>query len=97
MKEPAKKYDAGSFSAEIPRKALANINETIRDQPLWKLQNVAGGDRLEFLYINTDEYSVRDITLRPGIAYCFRAFHGRLRGLALAVLESSGFRSFRRL
>ena len=88
LREPAKNYDAGSRSAEVPRKILADINETIRDQPLWKLQNVAGGDRLEFLYTNTDKYSARDITLQPGIAYCFRSFHGFIVSLVRSRWES---------
>lgn len=58
------------------RTALTAIDETIRDQPLWKLQRLAGGDRLDFLYENEDRFAVREIRLRPGVAYCFRAFHG---------------------
>lgn len=62
--------------SSLPRKSLSAINETIRDQPLWKLQTLAGGERLEFLYENLDLYGIKKITLKPGVAYCFRAFHG---------------------
>jgi hypothetical protein len=67
--------------APIPDKALAAIDETIRDQPLWKLQTLAGGERLEFLYENSDVYAIRKIHLKPGVAYCFRSFHGLIIAL----------------
>jgi hypothetical protein len=40
--------------------------------PLWRLQTV-GDERLSFLYENLDAGT--EITLRPGVAYCLRAFH----------------------
>ena len=40
--------------------------------PLWKLQTV-GSERLEFLYENVDVGGV--VRLKPGVAYCFRAFY----------------------
>jgi hypothetical protein len=46
--------------------------------PLWKLQTV-GDERLDFLYENLDRGT--RITLRPGVAYCLRAFYGLLRDL----------------
>src|SRR5262245_57950251 len=46
--------------------------------PLWKLQTV-GDERLEFLYENLGRGS--RITLKPGVAYFFRAFHGLVRDL----------------
>ena len=46
--------------------------------PLWKLQTV-GDERLEFLYENLDCGS--RITLKPGVAYCFRAFYELVRDL----------------
>jgi hypothetical protein len=39
---------------------------------LWKLQTV-GRERLDSLYANTG--SGNTITLRPGVAFCFRKFH----------------------
>ena len=78
LKEPAQTYGPTSATLQpdrVPPKAIRRINETIRDQPLWKLQTVAGGERLDFLYENLDDKTLREITLRPGVAYCFRAFH----------------------
>ncbi len=46
--------------------------------PLWKLQTV-GNERLEFLYENVDRGN--RITLKPGVAYCFRAFYELVRDL----------------
>ena len=46
--------------------------------PLWKLQTV-GSERLEFLYENVGRG--RSITLKPGVAFCFRAFYGLIRDL----------------
>jgi hypothetical protein len=40
--------------------------------PLWRLQTV-GQEQVEFLYQNAGQGS--EITLRPGVAYCFRAFY----------------------
>jgi hypothetical protein len=49
----------------------STVEHTVRRYPLKKLQNV-GGEPLEFLY---DVEGGREITLHPGVAYCFRAFH----------------------
>jgi 5-methylcytosine-specific restriction endonuclease McrA len=46
--------------------------------PLWKLQTV-GDERLDFLYENVDRGS--RIVLKPGIAYCLRAFYELVRDL----------------
>ena len=45
---------------------------TVKVMPLWKLQTV-GTERLDFLYENTDAGAA--VRLKPGVAYCFRAFH----------------------
>ena len=42
----------------------------------WKLQTV-GSERLEFLYAN--EGRGKSITLKPGVAFCFRAFYSLLQ------------------
>jgi hypothetical protein len=47
--------------------------------PMWKLQTV-GSERLDFLYDNLDA-TTKTITLKPGVAFCFRAFYGLLRDL----------------
>jgi hypothetical protein len=57
---------------------VAEVDQVVRTMPLWKLQTV-GEERLEFLYENTGRGS--RITLKPGVAYCFRAFYELVRDL----------------
>ncbi len=57
---------------------VAEVDQVVRTMPLWKLQTV-GEERLEFLYENRDRGS--RITLKPGVAYCFRAFYELIRDL----------------
>lgn len=52
---------------------VANVSGIVDENPLWKLQTV-GSDKLEFLYQNTGQGS--QITLKPGIAFCFRKHYG---------------------
>jgi hypothetical protein len=53
---------------------ISNIDATIRNMPLWKLQRV-GDEMLDLLYENTNEYTCRKIVLKPGVAFCFRTFY----------------------
>jgi 5-methylcytosine-specific restriction endonuclease McrA len=57
---------------------VAEVDQVVRIMPLWKLQTV-GQERLDFLYENLDHGS--RITLKPGIAYCFRSFYELVRDL----------------
>lgn len=57
---------------------IAEVDQVVRTMPLWKLQTV-GEERLDFLYENQDRGT--RITLKPGIAYCLRAFYELLRDL----------------
>jgi hypothetical protein len=57
---------------------LAAAVDVLVEMPLWKLQRV-GDEVVDFMYPNLGEG--RSITLRAGIAYCFRAFHGIVRTL----------------
>ena len=57
---------------------IAEVDQVVRTMPLWKLQTV-GDERLEFLYENLDRGN--RITLKPGVAYCFRAFYELVRDL----------------
>lgn len=57
---------------------VAQVDQVVRTMPLWKLQTV-GDERLDFLYENLDRG--KRITLKPGIAYCFRAFYELIRDL----------------
>jgi hypothetical protein len=50
---------------------VTEVDDVVHTMPLWKLQTV-GDERLEFLYENLDRGN--RITLKTGVAYCFRAF-----------------------
>ncbi len=52
---------------------MRDVRAVVRTMPLWKLQTIAG-ERQAFLY--EQDGSRSSITLKPGVAYCFRAFHG---------------------
>jgi HNH endonuclease len=54
------------------RRLKSAVRQVVQKMPLWKLQTV-GEERVEFLYPNLGEGT--EITLEPGVAYCFRAFH----------------------
>jgi hypothetical protein len=56
----------------------ANVARVVRKMPLWKLQTV-GYERLDFLYADLGHPT--QITLKPGIAYCFRAYYQLIRDL----------------
>ena len=49
------------------------VEQTVKGMPLLKLQNVGLGEPLEFLYKNAD--AGETVRLKPGVAYCFRAFY----------------------
>ncbi len=49
------------------------VRTVVRSMPLWKLQTIAG-EQQAFLYEQST--SPASITLKPGVTYCFRAFHG---------------------
>jgi len=55
-----------------------DVRRTVCDQPLRYLQNV-GGETVSFLYDRMK--SRKTITLKPGVAFCLRAFYGLLRDL----------------
>lgn len=57
---------------------VSEVDQVVRVMPLWKLQTV-GDERLEFLYDNLGRGT--RITLKPGVAYCLRAFYELLRDL----------------
>lgn len=71
--------DDGDAWAELVR----NVSGTVRTMPLFRLQTV-GEEQRDFLYANEvigrgDRARIR---LRPGIAYCFRAFYPLVIDLA---------------
>jgi hypothetical protein len=53
----------------------------VKQQPLWKLQTVGRDEnvKLDFLYDNVGRGDV--VTLRPGVVFCFRRFHGLIEDL----------------
>jgi hypothetical protein len=54
------------------KRLVREVAEVVRIMSLWKLQTV-GREHLDFLCANTGAGNT--ITLRPGIAFCFRKFH----------------------
>ncbi len=61
------------------RTLIREVACTVATMPLWKLQ-VINGKEDEFLYPQSK--SGRSITLKPGVPYCFRRFHGFVTRLA---------------
>lgn len=59
-------------------KLLTRVERTVCGMPLWKLQTV-GAESLEFLYANVGRGDT--VTLKPGVAYCLRAFYELIRDL----------------
>ncbi len=58
---------------EIWMPLVSQVASNVRDMPLWKLQTV-GSEEFDFLYPNVGKGTT--ITLRPGVATCFRKFYG---------------------
>ena len=52
---------------------VQDVDSTVRQMPLWKLQTV-GGSQFDFLYENRGAGTA--IQLRPGVAFCLRQFYG---------------------
>ncbi len=63
-------------SPEWPR-LLRDVEDVVRKMPLWRLQTM-GDERVEFLYEHREEENPREITLKPGVAYCFRQFYSMI-------------------
>src|SRR5580700_95541 len=63
-------------------KLVREVAEVVRIMPLWKLQTV-GREHLDFLYANTGAGNT--VTLRPGVAFCFRKFHPLISDLGAKV------------
>lgn len=76
-------------AVEVWNRLLGDVDQVIRKMPLWKLQTV-GEERLSFLYENLDRGG--KIVLRPGVAYCLRAFYSLIvdlvRGAWLRYLRA---------
>lgn len=61
---------------------VKSVEKVVKVQPLWKLQTI-GTMRLDFMYDNVDSGSC--VTLKPGVAFCLRAFYS----LILQLVRSS--------
>jgi diadenosine tetraphosphate (Ap4A) HIT family hydrolase len=59
-------------------KLLKSVRTVVQSTPLWKLQTIAD-TQMDFLYPSSGRGST--ITLRPGIAFCLRRFHGLVGNL----------------
>lgn len=77
-------YLAGGRPIPVTRLAessilVRDVAGTVATMPLWKLQFINGSDHA-FLYPQARKG--RTIRLNPGIAYCFRRFHGFVTRMA---------------
>ncbi|HEX8209715.1 MAG TPA: HNH endonuclease signature motif containing protein [Longimicrobium sp.] len=61
---------------------VREVDQVVREMPLWRLQTV-GNERLSFLYENVD--TGNEITLKPGVAFCLRAFYPLILDLVRGV------------
>lgn len=64
------------------RRLVQQVERVVSDMPLWKLQTVGDGT-LDFLYENVGRG--QSITLRQGVPYCLRTFHGLVTDLVRAA------------
>lgn len=71
------------------KKAVKTVGGTIKVMPLWKLQTI-GERTIEFMYSNNR--GADHIVLKPGVAGCFRAFHG----LIIELVRGAWIRYIRR-
>lgn len=60
--------------ADLESQLIRKIGSIVRQMPLWKLQTV-GHETINFLYDKPNANPIHTITLKPGIAYCFRQFY----------------------
>jgi hypothetical protein len=85
--EAREKYGDSLLQLRSRDKAWAKLRnqvaQTIRKQPLWRLQNV-GSQRLEFLYDHDPEKGT-EIELKAGVCFCFRAFHELVQELVIGA------------
>jgi hypothetical protein len=75
------------------RRLVREVAHVVQTMPLWKLQTV-GRERLDSLYANTG--SGNTITLRPGVAFCFRKFHPLISDLIMAGVSVGHRKEFHR-
>jgi len=71
------------------RRLVASVARIVKVMPLWKLQTV-GREQFDFLYENTGQGD--SVTLRPGVPFCLRKFHG----LVTDLVQSAWVRYVRR-
>lgn len=92
LRESSPTYGSSAEAIDPDPPVLSEIRRTIVVQPLWKLQTVGKDEQMSFLYENTKEAGIRQITLLLGVAYCFREFHG----LIIAMVRDNWERWIRR-
>jgi hypothetical protein len=76
------------------KRLVREVAEVVRIMPLWKLQTV-GREHLDFLYANSGAGNT--ITLRPGVAFCFRKFHPLISDIPITPLRLEIRRPHKRL
>ena len=80
VREARARYDARLGRVEASEawpRLLRTVEDTVRRMPLWKLQTI-GDERVEFLYEHRERENPRAITLKAGVAWCFRRFYSMI-------------------
>ena len=92
--EARQQYGDSLLMAQRDRSAwkalVRDVDQVVRQMPLWKLQTLRKDDHLHFLYDNLGQGS--EIVLKPGVAFCLRTFHG----LVTELVRASWLRFVRR-
>lgn len=82
IKEARQEFSGSLLAAQRCKSSwkllVRNVDRVVQQMPLWKLQKV-GNSTVDFLYENVGKGTT--ITLRHGVAYCFRQFHGLISDL----------------
>lgn len=79
---------AAQREPETWRRLIGTVSRTVRQMPLAYLQNVGKATNIPFLYDQPASMAPAVIRLYPGVAYCFRRFHG----LILELVQSAWVR-----
>ena len=57
---------------------VKQVSKVVKEMPLWRLQRLPGGVD-DFIYEQKERGA--EITLKEGVAYCFRVFHGHIQNM----------------
>src|SRR5437868_2072377 len=72
VQNAVQQYEGDLPLAMKDSRILRQVERTVKDMPLWRLQTV-GKEKLEFLYPNVG--CGNQVDLLPGVAFCLRKFY----------------------